>query len=62
VSSLRKKLKALKTALKKVDGAAVVVAEKEPKNEKVPVRFILGREFEEFFLSFSEVQELSREK
>ena len=34
VSSLRKKLKALKTALKKVDGEAVVLATKEPKNEK----------------------------
>jgi hypothetical protein len=40
VSGLKKKLKALKTALKKSDGETVVLTNKEPKNEKVRLAFI----------------------
>jgi hypothetical protein len=34
LAGLKKKLKALKAALKKSDGETVVLANKEPKNEK----------------------------
>jgi len=40
LAGLKKKLKALKTALKKSDGEAVVLANKEPKNEKASLVYI----------------------
>ncbi len=44
MAGLKKKLKALKAALKKSDGETVVLANKEPKNEKArrPLQYYSG--------------------
>jgi hypothetical protein len=44
LAGLKKKLKALKAALKKSDGETVVLANKEPKNEKarLPLLYLSG--------------------